>query len=114
MITESIVVLILILLIAAIYLRCNKRGMAAGVLPLAILPLCLLLGALFADSMPTSVASPRQWRLLLVMIGLLCSGTLFGIIGVHIRKKAARRLYLALCGGFTILLAFVEIIKLVG
>lgn len=112
MATESAVVLILILLISYIYLRRGKRGMAAGVLPLAVLPLCMLLGTLLGGYMPDWVPSAQHWRLLFIMVGLVGGGTLFGIFGAHIRKKSAQRAYLLLCGGFTILFAFAEMLKL--
>ena len=111
MVTESAVVLILILLISFIYLRRGKRGMAVGVLPLAVLPLFMLAGALLCNTMPAWVP-PQHWRLFFVMAGLVGGGTLFGVFGAHIRKKSAQQGYLLLCGGFTLLFAFAEILKL--
>lgn len=110
MVTESIVVLVLTLMISYLYLRRGRRGTALSVLPLCVLPVVSLLGYLLRDRLPTSILPANMWGVLFVIVGLVVAGLLFGMIGSNIKKKPARRLYLLMCGGFTLIFGFAEIL----
>lgn len=112
MVTESVVVILLTMVISYLYMRRQKRGIAVAVLPLAVLPFFNLLGNFISVQLgSTALLSPRQWRVMFLMIGLIVGGSLFGIISSNIKKGAGRRVYLLLCGGFTVLFAFVGLVE---
>lgn len=112
MVTESIVVVVLTLLIAYLYMRRGKQGLAASILPLAVLPMVCLVGYFLRQRLPIAILPPAQWGILIVMVGLLAGGSIFGIISRNIRRKSARNMYLLVCGGFTVLFAFAEILSI--
>ncbi|MEG0853765.1 MAG: hypothetical protein RSF82_07825 [Angelakisella sp.] len=112
MLTESVVVILLTLIISYLYMRRGKRGMSMSVLPLAVLPIMNIIGYFIGTGLPTTaLLSPKQWQVLFLMIGLIAGGSLFGIISSNIKKRSARRAYLVLCGGFTVLFAFAGIME---
>lgn len=110
MVTESIVVIVLTLVLSYLYVRRGKRAIAISILPLAVLPLFCIAGYLLRNRLPMSLLPAGQWGILFVMVGLLAGGSLFGSISRNIQKTSVRRMYLLLCGGFTILFAFAEIL----
>lgn len=112
MVTESIVVIVLTLILSYLYVRRGKRAIAVSILPLAVLPIFCILGYLLRSRLPMSLLPPAQWGILFVMVGLLAGASLFGGISRNIKKASVRRGYLLLCGGFTLLFAFAEIIAL--
>lgn len=112
MITECAVLVLLTLVIAYLFMRQEKRGTAASILPLAVLPSVCLLGYALRTRLPPSLLSPQHWYILFVMAGLAGGITLFGIIAKNIKRTSARRMYLLLCGGFTMLFAFAEILNI--
>lgn len=114
MVTESAVVVVLTLLIAYLYARSGKHGFAASVLPIAVLPSVCLLGHFLSNRLPTSILPASQWGILFVVVGMVAAGSLFGAVGHSIKRKSARRVYLLVCGGFTVFFAFAEIIAILG
>lgn len=113
MLTESIVVVILTLMIAYLYGRQGSHGTAVSILPITVLPICCIAGYALQYSLP-GILPGSQWRILFVLAGLLAGGSLFGIISRRMKNAGSRRVYLIICGGFTILFAFAEVVTILN
>ncbi|MEG1942932.1 MAG: hypothetical protein RR049_03875 [Angelakisella sp.] len=111
MVTESVVVILLTLIISYMYMRRGKRGIAMAVLPLAVMPFANLIGHFISTSFGDALLSAKQWQVMFLMIGLIAGGSLFGIISSNIKKRSSRRMYLFVCGGFTVLFAFAGMVE---
>lgn len=107
---ESLIVLALILVISYFCARTGRRGTGLAILVLGIAPVMNLLGLWLASPLSQLVGNQLQWRMLLVILGLLIQGAILGAISRGIQKKAVRRSYLAVCGGFTVMMAFLTIL----
>ena len=112
MTTESLLVLALILVISYFCARTGRRGTALSILVLGIAPVMNLLGAWLSGPLSRLVGNHLQWRMLFVVLGLLIQGAILGAISRGIQKKAIRRSYLAVCGGFTVVMAFLIILRI--
>ena len=105
--TESFVVVVLALLMCYLTARSGKRGVALILLPpLVIVPLANLLASALAPRLDLLSASitANYWRVLIVLVALAVTMGLVGGISRNIEKKAARRTYMFLCGGFVSIL----------
>lgn len=113
--TESVVVILLTIIISYLYMRRQRRGIAVAILPLAVLPIMNLVGYFVSTKVTgMTLLSPQQWRVMFLMLGLIVGGSLFGIISHNIKRGAGRRVYLFMCGGFTVIFAFVGIVEYLG
>lgn len=107
MFTESFVVVILTLVIAYLYLRSGKRGLALAVLPVGVLPLVYLAGSGLCRKLgPVTPLSDLQWQVLFLFLGLAAGAICQGVVSYNIKRPSARRGYIILCGSFTALFAF--------
>ncbi len=109
---ESLVVLVLILLISYFSLRGGRRGAALAALPLVILPIFNLMGGWVAPQLARMGGTPVHWRVLFVVAGMLVQGALLGAISRAMGRKSTRRTYLGMCGGFSVVFAFLIIFEI--
>ncbi len=113
MFLESAVVVILSIILWYLFIRSGKRATAMSVLPLVVLPLFNIAGQMFSVQLARlGLLGSLEWQVLFVFLGLLAGGALFGGISRNIKRPTARRGYLILCGGFTVLFAFTIIVNL--
>ena len=112
MILESIIILAVVLVISYFCARTGRRGTGIAILALTISPAANLLGAWLAPYLAGLWGGIFQWRLLLIVVGLVAQGALLGAISRGIQKKTVRRAYLAVCGGFAGIIAFAMILKM--
>ena len=113
--TESFVVVVLALLVCYLTARSGKRGVALILLPsLVIVPLANLLASALAPRLDLLSASitANYWRVLIVLVALAVTMGLVGGISRNIKKKAARRTYMFLCGGFSLAFAFMIFVSI--
>ena len=112
MLTESFVVVVLVLLMSYLTLRSGKRGMALILLPLVVVPLANLLASGLAPQLDklSEAMSASHWRVLLVMAAMAITMGLVGGISRNIKKKAPRRTYMLLCGGFSLIFSFMILV----
>ena len=116
MIPECTAIIVIILLIAGIVVRKGKSGTALAILPLAIVPFAYIISGYVAQFINIWQAPDIYIHMSIgvVMIGALIAGILLGMIAGHITDKANRRGYLLLCGGFTIALTIIMILRIIG
>lgn len=116
MIPECTAIIVIILLIAGIIVRKGRPRTALAILPLAIVPFSYIISGYIAHFI-------NIWQrpdifihmsLGVVMIGALITGILMGIIATRIKAKANRRAYLVLCGGYTVALIIVMVLRIIG
>jgi hypothetical protein len=111
MLTESFVLVVLVVLMSYLTLRSGKRGVALILLPLVVVPLTNLLASGLAPQLDklSEAMSANHWRVLLVMAALAVTMGLVGGISRNIKKKGPRRTYMLLCGGFSLIFSFMII-----
>ena len=114
MLLESTIVLVLITILFAIYMRRGKHGLAVAISPLGIFPLFDLMGY-FIENKITAVPflNHIEWRILLIILGIAIPCTLYGVISINIKKQSARKMYLILCVGFTLIYGFATLLHVV-
>ena len=111
MLTESFVLVVLVLLMSYLTLRSGKQGVALILLPLVVVPLTNLLASGLAPQLDklSEAMSANHWRVLLLMAALAVTMGLVGGISRNIKKKGPRRTYMFLCGGFSLIFSFMII-----
>ncbi len=113
MFLESGVVVILCFILWYLFVRAGRKATAMAILPLVVLPLFNIMGQILSPHLARlGLLGILEWQVLFVFLGLLAGGALFGGISRNIVRATARRGYLILCGGFTVLFAFTIIISL--
>ena len=112
MLTESFVLVALVLVMSYLTLRSGRRGTALVLLPLVIVPGVNLLAYGLAPQLDklSEAMGPNHWRVLLVMLGLAVTMGLVGAISRNIKRKGPRRAYMLLCGGFTLIFSFMILV----
>lgn len=112
MLTESIILVILVVTMSYITLRSGRQGTALVLLPLLIVPGANLLGYGLAPQLDklTTALGPNHWRLLFVLGGLAVTMGVVGAISRNIKRKGFRRGYLCLCGGFSLVFSFLILV----
>ena len=108
MITESMVMVAIIVIFCFFSLRTGRRGIAVAVLPVAVLPLFYVMGSASAVQFSSCLpfCTPIQWQVVCVIAGLVISALLLGFFTGVLRSKRAKLFYLVLCGGSTAVFAF--------
>ena len=110
MIIECWSIILVVGIMAYVFLRMGQQGIAIGVLPLMILPFCHIIsrqaGLLLARLLPIL---PLDGQIFVDVVALVVSGVLFGAVGHRMKGVRFRRVYLILCGSFTIILACIII-----
>ena len=112
MMTESIILMILVVTMSYLTLRSGRRGTALVLLPLLIVPGANVLGYGLAPylDMLTTVLGPEHWRLLFVLAALAVTMCVVGAISRNIKRKGFRRGSLFLCGGFSLVFSFLILV----
>ena len=112
MMTESIILMILVVTMSYLTLRSGRRGTALVLLPLLIVPGANVLGYGLAPylDMLTTALGPEHWRLLFVLAALAVTMCVVGAISRNIKRKGFRRGYLVLCGGFSLVFSFLILV----
>lgn len=106
MITESVALLILVLILSYFTMRTGRKASALAILPLGVMPAVQVLGYIVVNQFGIQTAlSGQMWYLLFLFIGLLCAGALLSYISSNIRSKKARRGYFLILGGFILTFA---------
>lgn len=116
MVAECTAIIAIILLIFAICVRKGKLGTGLAILPLGIVPLFYLVSghiATFINIWQTPDVYLHM-RIGVITVGALLAGMLMGFIAGRITHKANRRAYLVLCGGFTVVLFIIMIVRVIG
>ncbi len=111
MVVECWVIIILICAMAVIIIRRGTLAQGISILPLALVPFgYILAGPLsrWLDRFFPSI-SFSQFRVSFTLIGLVTACVLFGMLSGNMGGKAARRAYMLLCAGFSVVLSIVLI-----
>lgn len=112
MLTESFILLILVLMFCYFTLRSGRQGTLLLLLPLVVVPGVNLMGFALAPQLDklTSALSAEHWRILFVLGGLAVTMALVGGISNNIKRKGVRRAYLFVTGGFTLVFSFLILV----
>lgn len=113
MLTESFILLILVLMFCYFTLRSGRQGTVLLMLPLVVVPGANLMGFALApqlDRLSTALGA-QHWRLLFVLGALAVTMGLVGAISRNIKRKGVRRGYLFVTGGFTLIFSFLILVK---
>lgn len=106
MVTESVALLILVLILSYFTMRTGRKASAVAILPLGVMPAVQVLGYIVVYQFGMQAAlSGQMWYLLFLFVGLLCAGALLSYISCKIRSKKARRGYFLIFGGFILVFA---------
>lgn len=111
MLVECWVIVILICAMAVIFIRRGAPQQGVAILPLVLVPLSYLvagpLSRVLDPLFPT--LSFALFRISITLVGLVIACVLFGLLAGNMGGKASRRVYMILCGGFSVILCIVLI-----
>ena len=108
---ECWVIIVLILAMAVIIMRRSTPRQGIAILPLALVPFGYLIAgpiSRWLDGFFPSV-SFDLFRVSFTLIALVFACVLFGMLAGNMGGKAARRAYMFLCGGSSVILSIVFI-----
>lgn len=107
MTVESAAIVVILLIMAYMFVRSGRPAAAVVVLPLTVLPIFNLAAGPVARWLAPYIASMDVFdvRLIALILGLCLTCILLGFLGAKIHAKVARRAYLLLCGGYSLILA---------
>lgn len=111
MFIECWVIIVLILAMAVIIIRRGTLRQGVAVLPLALVPFGYLIAgpiSRWLDGFFPSISSDL-FRMSLTLVALVCACVLFGVLAGKMGEKTTRRVYMILCGGFSVILSIVLI-----
>ncbi len=108
MLTESFILLILVVVFCYFTLRSGRQGMVLLMLPLLVVPGANVMGFALAPQLDklSPLLGPEHWRILFVLGALVVTMGLVGGISRNIKRKGPRRAYLFVFGGFSFLFSF--------
>ncbi|MDD3192602.1 MAG: hypothetical protein PHE47_01890 [Oscillospiraceae bacterium] len=109
MIVECWVIVILILAMTVIIIRRGTFSQGIAILPLALVPFGYVIAgpiSRWMDGIFPSISSDL-FRVSFTLIALVIACVLFGMLSGNMGGKAARRAYMFLCGGFSVVLSIV-------
>ncbi len=131
MIVESLAIIVIVAIIIFTFIRRGRKNAALGTLPLLLVPIGNILG----DTLNRSLSSWQRYimmasvthsydsivlsiqpvgvHIFIITISLLIAGAIYEAASRTIHAKAIRRLYLAICGGFSTILAILFISNLI-
>lgn len=107
MVVESFAIILVILLMAFIYLRSGKKNYGLAVLPLALVPFANGSFIVITDSVVPISGTLAICYMIVAVLALVVSCILYGLLSKNLIGKIAQRVYLCLCGGFTVILTTV-------
>jgi len=105
---ECWVIIVLILAMAVIIMRRGTPRQGVSILPLALVPFGYLIAgpiSRWLDGFFPSISSDL-FRVSFTLIALVFACVLFGMLAGNMGGKATRRVYMFLCGGFSVILSF--------
>ena len=113
MLTESFILLILVVVFCYFTLRSGRQGMVLLMLPLLVVPGANVMGFALAPQLDklSPLLGPEHWRLLFVLGAVAVTMGLVGGISRNIKRVTARRAYLFVCGGFSFLFSFLILVS---
>ena len=113
MLTESLILFVLVVMMCYFTLRSGSRGIVLALLPLLIVPGANILAYGLAPQLDklSQALSANHWRILFVLGALVVTMGLVGGISRNIKRVTARRAYLFVCGGFSVLFSFLILVS---
>ena len=108
---ECWVIIVLILAMAVIIMRRGTPRQGVSILPLALVPFGYLIAgpiSRWLDGFFPSISSDL-FRVSFTLIALVFACVLFCMLAGNMGGKATRRVYMFLCGGFSVILSIVLI-----
>ena len=108
---ECWVIIVLILAMAVIIMRRGTPRQGVSILPLALVPFGYLIAGPISRWLEGFFPSIRSdlFRVSFTLIALVFASVLFGMLAGNMGGKATRRVYMFLCGGFSVILSIVLI-----
>lgn len=112
---ESYAIIAVILLMAYILSRREKSsGYSIGILPLIIVPAAHATGKTIVGALSDMVSiNPSTAWIVIDLTALMLTCLLLGAISVNMKNRSLRVSYLVLCGGFSVILTSIYIIRTV-
>ncbi|MCL2884642.1 MAG: hypothetical protein FWF49_04085 [Oscillospiraceae bacterium] len=108
-------ILIVLLLMAVVFLRSKKKGYAAAILPLILVPVVHIAGNFLAvQSAKALPLDPLQLRIVLEIAAGLIACVLLGFSSRAIKEKRSRLAFFISCAGFVVVLDTVLIFSLLA
>lgn len=104
MVVESFAIIMVILLMAFIYLRAGKKNYGLAVLPLALVPFANGSFIILTDCVVPIPGNLAIFYMIVAVLSLVVSCILYGLLSKNLLGKISRRVYLCLCGGFSVIL----------
>lgn len=115
MIGECWAIIAVVLITAYTFVRAHKNSSAGATLPLMIVPFVHILSGGLTRLLLGFIHLPAVYLTMAInTAGLVVACLLIGGISRCITSKAIRRMYLIVCGGFSILLNLVLIYPLIA
>ncbi len=113
MLAECWAIVLIVLIMSYVFLRMGKQAIALSVLPLVILPLGHIIarraGILLSQLLPIAA---QEGRIFVDVVALVLGVSIIGAIAHKIKDVLFRRMYVFLCGGFSIILACIMISRI--
>jgi hypothetical protein len=113
MVLESYAIIALILIMAYIFTRMRRSsGYAVAILPLIIIPAVHIAGRRLVRyfSGVLQMQDKTAW-VVLELTALVITCLLLGVISTNMRNRNLKITYLALCGGFSVILTTILLLK---
>ena len=114
MLVECVAVIIIIALTGYSYLRAKKPNIAMSIFPLAFVPILYLVG------IPLSKLLYKLWNIsavattsFCVLLGAVSACCIFGYFSTKLYKKSSKMFYNVCCSGFTVIFAWLIIMKII-
>ena len=111
MLTASISTIIIVVAMACIFLRYNRRAFSLAILPLTVTPLFYSLSVFLSGYFHNAEMLLKQITACALLVSVVIAGILFGLCTLLFASKKANTSYLSLCGGFTLVFALVLLLN---
>ena len=114
MVVECVAVIIVICMTAYFYFIAKKPNIAFSICPLSFVPVLYLIGTGLSGFFEKNFGFETIPTIsFFVLIGAVSACSLFGYFSSKLRKKSSKMFYNIFCIGFTVIFAWVLIMKMI-
>lgn len=115
MLVESWAIIIVVLALGYIYLRSGRANYGFSVMPLTLVPLGYLVSSPLSRYVNDVFRwDPKYFRIVVVLAMMVTACVLMAALASGIKSKTSRRIYMAICAGFTFILSNVFIFNILA
>lgn len=114
MVVECVAVIIVISMTAYFYFVAKKPNISLSIFPLSFVPIMYLFGSGISGVLERNFGFEKVPTIsFFVLIGAVTACVIFGYFSSKLRKKTSKMFYNIFCSGFTVIFAWVIILKII-